>query len=582
MPKKSDCLYIATDVLIIGSGGAGLRTAIELNELGVDCLVIGKCKFGDAHTTLATGGINAALGNMDPQDHWMLHAADTLKEGQFLADYRVIEKLCKEAPRAITDLVNYGMRFQRDSDGKIVQRFFGAALYRRACFSGDETGKEILRCMVAETKKRKIQFMDNVYITKLFKQHGRVVGAFGIDHYSGRFILFQAKAIVLAAGGYSRVYKRSSSRVFENTGDGITLGYEAGAALQDMEMTQFHPTGMIYPPQALGILVTEAVRGEGGILLNAKGERFMKRYDPKRMELGPRDEVARAIYREIHEGRGTKHGGVWLDITHRPKAYILQRLPKVYKQFKEFLDIDISKERMEVAPTSHYSMGGLKVRFTDMQTTVPGLYALGEVSSGVHGANRLGGNSLLECIVFGKHAGRALERFVKKETSLAPDKKDIVAEVRRITSLFGKKLPGTIVAVRAALQENMWQYAGIMRTEKELRQGLKNLEKIRQRVSKLKVTGTLKHNEQFIMLLDLENMLIPCEAILRSALLRKESRGAHARKDYPKKSDKYVGNFICTAAHQTMELTFEQLPKPEGKIVEALKTVAKARYHHLE
>src|SRR3989344_2435922 len=275
-----------TGVLVIGSGAAGLRTAIELNNLGIDCLVIGKSKFDDAHTVLATGGINASLGNMDPDDNYMLHAADTLKEGQFIADHKVAEQLCNEAMRAIEDLVSYGMKFQRDANGRIIQRFFGAALYRRACFSGDETGKEMVRCMVQQSLKRKIKFIDDVYVTKILKKGNAVSGIFGIDLKEKKFFAIKAKSIVLAAGGYSRVYRRSSSRAFENTGDGVALAYDAGCELQDMEMVQFHPTGMIWPKEAEGILVTEAVRGEGGKLYNAKNQRFMAKYGLKRMELG--------------------------------------------------------------------------------------------------------------------------------------------------------------------------------------------------------------------------------------------------------------------------------------------------------
>jgi len=570
---------IGTNVLVIGSGAAGLRTAIELDELGTDCIVVGKCTMGDAHTTLATGGINAALGNMDPKDHWLLHAADTFREGQYIADHLVVEKLCREAPRAIKDLESYGMKFHREANGKITQRFFGAALYRRACFSGDETGKEIIRCMVAETKKRRIKFMEDVYVTKLLKSRNRVSGAFGVDVKEGDFIVLVAKAVVLATGGFSRIYRRSSSRTFENTGDGVTLAYEAGAELQDMEMTQFHPTGMIWPPEAEGILVTEAVRGEGGFLYNSKHERFMKKYDKKRMELGPRDEVARAVYSEIEAGRGTEHGGVWLDVRHLKKEYILERLPKMYRQFHDFLHLDISKDLMEVAPTSHYSMGGIKVDWRTMQTCVPGLFAVGEVTGGLHGANRLGGNSLLECIVFGNHAAGAASRAAEKAGREEMDNAEIDREAERIKSLIGKSGPG-VSLLRKRIQENMWEHAGIIRDERRMKRGLYELEQIRTLVADQKAYS-IKSSE-FPALLDVRNMLIPCEAVMRTALLRKESRGAHARSDYKSKSSRYLGSFVCRKSGRGMEISFQKTQKPDGPILKALKTVEKAKYHHLE
>ncbi len=400
------------DVLIIGGGSAGLRAAIEAHDAGADVLIISKSRKGDPHTVLARGGINAALGTMDPDDNWLVHAVDTLREGEFLADYERVQVLCKNAPDAINELVNWGARFHREKDGRLTQRFFGAHTFRRTVFYGDWTGQEIIRVLMDQVSLRKIEIVDNVSITTLLKsdnlsrkrEETKVTGALGIDFKKKEIVIFKCKSLILAGGGYTRVYAVSSSRSFENHGEDMVLAYEAGADLVDMEMVQFHPTGMVWPHKALGTLATEAIRGEGGILLNSKGERYMRNYYPERMELGPRDVVARATYNEILDGRGTEHGGVWLDVTHLSKQKILERLPTMYEQFKNIDGIDISKEKMEVGPTAHYSMGGIVV---DMKcrTKIRGLFAVGEVISQIHGANRLGGNSLLDTVVFGKIAG---------------------------------------------------------------------------------------------------------------------------------------------------------------------------------
>ena len=401
------------DVLIIGGGSAGLRAAIEAHDAGANVLIISKSRKGDPHTVLARGGINAALGTMDPEDNWMIHAADTLREGEFLADYERVEVLCKNAPDAVNELVNWGARFHREKDGRLTQRFFGAHTYRRTVFYEDWTGEEIIRVLIEQVSQRKIEIVDDVYITKLLKARDvstkteaseDINGAFGIDIRKKEIVIFECKSLILATGGYTRVYAVSSSRIFENHGEGLSLAYEAGVDLVDMEMVQFHPTGMVWPEKASGILATEAIRGEGGILLNSKGERFMRNYYPERMELGPRDIVARAAFNEIAAGRGTEHGGVWLDITHLSKEKILDRLPTMYEQFKSIDGIDISKERMEVAPTAHYSMGGVVVDIK-CRTKLRGLFVVGEAIGQIHGANRLGGNSLLDTVVFGKIAG---------------------------------------------------------------------------------------------------------------------------------------------------------------------------------
>jgi len=368
------------DVLVVGSGGAGLRAAIESADKGADTLVVCKTLLGKAHTVMAEGGIAAALGDVDPQDSWQVHFSDTIVEGQYLSSWRMALIFAKEAIDRVYELEQYGALFDRTKEGKISQRPFGAHTYRRLCHIGDRTGLELIRTLQDQVIKRSIAFMDEVAVTKVFQDPatGRVSGAFGIDIKSGRFILFHAKSVILATGGCGRVYQVTSNS-YESTGDGIAMAYRAGAELMDMEMIQFHPTGMIYPAGVRGILVTEAVRGEGGILTNTQGERFMSKYDQKRMELSARDVVARAIYSEIVAGRGTKNGGVYLDVSHRGEAYIKNKLPSMYDQFIEFAGIDITKEKMEVAPTVHYQMGGVRVDPENCQTNVPGLYAAGDI-----------------------------------------------------------------------------------------------------------------------------------------------------------------------------------------------------------
>ena len=473
------------DVLIIGGGSAGLRAAIEAHDAGAHVLIISKSRKGDPHTVLARGGINAALGTMDPEDNWMIHAADTLREGEFLADYERVEVLCKSAPDAVNELVNWGARFHREKDGRLTQRFFGAHTYRRTVFYEDWTGEEIIRVLIDQVSQRKIEIVDDVYITKLLKSgdlsgkektEEEVKGAIGIDFKKKEIVIFECKSLILAAGGYTRVYAVSSSRIFENYGEGVALAYEAGADLVDMEMVQFHPTGMVWPEKALGTLATEAIRGEGGILLNSQGERFMKNYYPERMELGPRDIVARANYNEIVAGRGTEHGGVWLDVTHLSKEKILDRLPTMYEQFKKIDGIDISKDKMEVGPTAHYSMGGVVVDIK-CRTKIRGLFAVGEVISQIHGANRLGGNSLLDTVVFGKIAGGEAARLAKELTEIKKANASELASNENNQKEFDDEvfIVKEPITFRDKIQELMKQNAGIIREETKLQNGLKRI-----------------------------------------------------------------------------------------------------------
>jgi succinate dehydrogenase flavoprotein subunit len=603
------------DVLIIGSGSAGLRAAIEAHNAGASVIIISKSKTGDPHTTLARGGINAALGTMDPEDNWMIHAADTLREGEFLADYERVELLCKNAADAINELVNWGARFHREKDGRLTQRFFGAHTYRRTVFYEDWTGEEIIRVLMEQVSQRKIQIIDNVYVLKLLKSAddlnggegspaaaaegrggGEVRGALGIDLKKKEIVMFECKSLILAAGGYTRVYAVSSSRIFENYGEGVALAYEAGADLVDMEMVQFHPTGMVWPEKALGTLATEAIRGEGGILLNSKGERFMKNYYPERMELGPRDIVARANYNEIISGRGTEHGGVWLDITHLPKEKILDRLPTMYEQFKKLDGIDISKEKMEVGPTAHYSMGGVVVDI-ECRTKIKGLFAVGEVISQIHGANRLGGNSLLDTVVFGKIAGSQAARLaneVEEREKIGEPSPQIPRNInnneKKEFDDIGTFIVKEPIKFRNEIQELMKQNAGIIREQTKLQDGLKRiLELKRQFYSKDNIIKEIKidnddegNGEKVVLTWQVKSSLIACEAIIRSALMRQESRGAHYRSDFPNLDDeKWKVNIYCRKEGGGAEMVlFKQNVKEiKGPLADLLKAHAKPEHH---
>jgi succinate dehydrogenase / fumarate reductase, flavoprotein subunit len=603
--KKNDykISHRSCDVLIIGGGSAGLRAAIEAHDAGSQVLLVSKNRRGDPHTVLARGGTNAALGTMDPQDNWMIHAADTLREGLFIAEYDKVEMLCKSAPDAVIELVKWGARFHREPDGRLTQRFFGAHTYRRTCFYGDWTGKEIIRVLMKQVRLRKIKFVDNVYITKLLKstdiektegaqgkaKEQEILGAMGMDLKRKKIIIFKAKCVILATGGYTRVYPVSSSRIFENYGDGVALAYEAGVDLVDMEMVQFHPTGMVWPKKAVGTLATEAIRGEGGILLNSRGERFMKSYYPQRMELGPRDVVARSIYNEIMSGRGTKHGGVWLDVTHLPKAKIMERLPTMYDQFKRIAGVNISKEKMEVAPTAHYSMGGIKVDLK-CQTNVRGLFAIGEVAGQVHGANRLGGNSLLGTVVFGKIAGREAATKVARERKKTTNGRSSTSSILGITYNVDKRLAYTVFAVKQPLrilrqvQQVMQENAGIIREGIKLRKAIKKileLEKIF--YSKHSVLRSYTDYDNVVNTWEVKSALVVCKAVLRSALMRQESRGAHYRSDFPERDDsKWKVNIHCTKRGEEMVMFKLPVSKIREPIEELLKAEMKVEHHLLE
>jgi succinate dehydrogenase/fumarate reductase flavoprotein subunit len=599
------------DVLIIGGGSAGLRAAIEAHDVGAHVLIISKSGKGDPHTVLARGGINAALGTMDPEDNWMIHAADTLREGAFLADYERVEVLCKNAPGAVNELVNWGARFHREKDGRLTQRFFGAHTYRRTVFYKDWTGKEIIRVLMEQVQQRKIEIIDNIYVTKLLKsvnvngegpagekegegvEEEEVKGAIGIDIEKKEIVIFECKSLILAAGGYTRVYSVSSSRIFENYGEGVALAYEAGADLVDMEMVQFHPTGMVWPEKALGTLATEAIRGEGGKLLNSKGERFMKNYYPERMELGPRDIVARANYNEIIAGRGTEHGGVWLDITHLPKEKILDRLPTMYEQFKNIAGIDISEEKMEVGPTAHYSMGGVVVDIK-CRTKIRGLFAVGEVISQIHGANRLGGNSLLDTVVFGKIVGGEAARLAKelaeiKKTAGPSSQLQLnVNNQKEFEDDHGIFIVKEPIKFRNEIQEVMKQNAGIIREETKLQNGLKRILELKNEfyskdniLKEFKIDDDDGNGENVVLTWEVKSSLVVCEAIIRSALMRQESRGAHYRSDFPNLDDeKWKVNIYCRKEGAAEMVLFKQNVKEiKGPLADLLQAHIKPEHH---
>ncbi len=580
------------DVLIIGGGSAGLRAAIEAHDAGANVLIISKVERGDPHTVLARGGINAALGTMDPEDNWMIHAVDTLREGEFLADYEKVEVLCKNAPDAVNELVNWGARFHREENGKLTQRFFGAHTYRRTVFYEDWTGQEIIRVLLDQVIQREIEIVDNVYIAKLLKSNNvgvkgeateEVNGAYGIDFKKKEIVRFECKSLILATGGYTRVYAVSSSRIFENYGEGVALAYESGVDLVDMEMVQFHPTGMVWPEKAMGTLATEAIRGEGGILLNSKGERYMKNYYPERMELGPRDVVARATFNEIVAGRGTPHGGVWLDVTHLSKEKIMDRLPTMYEQFKNIDGIDISKEKMEVGPTAHYSMGGVVVDM-NCRTKIRGLFAVGEVISQIHGANRLGGNSLLDTVVFGKIAGAEAARFAnevseRQKTGPSLLRSKINDQVGFDDGIFVVKEP---ITFRNEIQELMKYNAGIIREETKLQNGLKRILELKSEFySKDNILEEFKiDNDNVALTMQVESSLIVCEAIIRCALMRQESRGAHYRSDFPKTDDeKWKVNIYCRNEGRNMVLFKDNVKEIKGPLSDLLNIHVKAEHH---
>ena len=549
------------DVLIIGAGGAGLRAAIEALAQGASVGVVCKSLLGKAHTVMAEGGLAAAMGNVDAADDWRAHFRDTMRGGKFLNNWRMAQLHAQEAPDRVRELEQWGALFDRTDKGEILQRAFGGHTYKRLCHVGDRTGLEMIRTL----QDRGVHMGFDVYmectITRLLTEGGRVAGAFGYWRETGEFVTFKAKSIVIATGGIGKSW-RITSNSWECTGDGMALAYDAGAELLDMEFVQFHPTGMVWPPGVQGLLVTEAVRGEGGILRNKNGERFMEKYDPKRMELSTRDVVARSIYTEVKEGRGTPHGGAFLDISHKPPEYVKRKLPSMYHQFQELADVDITKGPMEVGPTCHYVMGGIRVDAETGQATVPGLFAAGEAAAGLHGANRLGGNSLSDLIVFGRRAGLAAAQHAKKTSAPTLDGSQIDQAAREVLAPLERNEGESPYTVHHDLQEVMQNLVGIFRTDEDLRKALAELEKLKARTARIKVEGSRLFNPGWHLSRDLQCMLTISEACTRAALARKESRGAHSRIDFPKTEDSWAKiNHVIAKKNGAMTLT--EAPKPE-------------------
>ena len=581
----------AYDVLVIGAGGAGLRAAIEAAASGVSVGVVCKSLLGKAHTVMAEGGVAAAMANVDDRDNWRVHFADTMRGGQYLNNWRMAELHAKEAPDRVRELEAWGALFDRTRDGKILQRNFGGHRYPRLAHVGDRTGLEMIRTLQDHGIHSGMEVHMECTVLSLVMDSGRVAGAFGYDREKGHFILWPAKAVVLATGGVGRAFKISSNS-WEYTGDGHALAYRAGAELLDMEFVQFHPTGMVWPISVRGILVTEGVRGEGGVLRNSEGKRFMFddipdnykaqtadteeegwRYtqgdkDARRPpELLTRDHVARCINREVKAGRGSPHGGVFLDIAWTKERikngaeHIKKKLPSMYHQFKQLADIDITKEPMEVGPTTHYMMGGVRVDGDTQMSTIPGLFAAGEVAAGLHGANRLGGNSLSDLIVFGKRAGQYAAEFAKANGAATVDDGQVQAAAKKALGPFERGPEGeNPYKIQYDLQESMQSLVGIVRVESEMEQALEEIAKLQKRADRAGIDGNRMYNNGWHTAMDLDNMLTVSEAITRAALLRKESRGAQFRDDYPEKDADWGKYNIIARRGEGGEMVIEKRP----------------------
>jgi succinate dehydrogenase / fumarate reductase flavoprotein subunit len=601
-----DFPVINHEVLIVGAGGAGLRAAIEASAGGARVGLVCKSLLGKAHTVMAEGGIAAALANVDDRDSWRVHFADTMRGGQYVNNWRMAELHAKEAPARVRELEAWGAVFDRTGDGRILQRNFGGHRYPRLAHVGDRTGLEMIRTLQDHGVHRGIDVHMECTVITLLTDDGRVSGAVAYDRDRGRFKVFRANAVVLATGGIGRAY-RITSNSWEYTADGHALAYEAGAALVDMEFVQFHPTGMVWPPGVQGILVTEGVRGEGGILVNKEGRRFMFDEIPdayraqtadneeegwrytqgdksarRPPELLTRDHVARCIVREIKEGRGSPHGGVYLDIAWIKKRipsaaeYIKRKLPSMYHQFKELADIDITSQPMEVGPTTHYVMGGVKVDGDTQSSTLPGLFAAGECAAGLHGANRLGGNSLSDLLVFGQRAGQYAAEFARSHRAPSFDEFQVETATRRALAPFERGSTGeNPFAIQHDLQAMMQDLVGIVRQESEMREALTRLAALEERAARAGACGNREYNTGWHTALDLANMLPVSEAVARSALERRESRGAHFREDYPEKDAAFANvNIIVRRIKDGLEVQrapIAELPAELKQVIEEQK-----------
>jgi succinate dehydrogenase / fumarate reductase, flavoprotein subunit len=556
-----DLRTTVTHVLVIGSGGAGLRAAIAAHDAGRDVRIVGRRRRDDAHTVLAAGGINAALGTRDPEDEPRWHFQDTWHEGHELADPRKVELLVTEAPDHLRQLADWGMPLARTDDGELDQRYFGAHRYRRTCYAGDWTGRALAETLLAQVAARGLRIDDEHVISHLLVEDGVCVGALGFDLDSGDRVVHLADAVVLAGGGHTRLWRRSSSRQDENAGDAMYLALRAGAELADLELMQFHPTGMTHPDRWAGQLVTEAVRGEGGRLFNADGERFMERYDPERLELSARDTVAAAIDTEIREGRAGPHGGVFLDLSHLDRATIREQLPRMYRQLVEAQLLDLAEEAVEVAPTAHYSMGGVVIDPETAATTVEGLHAAGEITAGLHGANRLGGNSLTETVVFGARAGRAAaERSADLRAQQRPER-SLTAALEELDELTR---PGDVPVrlVQHELRGVMSDHVGVVRDDERLGQGLARLTEVESSLPSLDVQPDAQGHRDLAAVLELRASLVLARATTELARTRTETRGAHRRSDHPDRDDdrQLVNHLVWL--DEDGRLAFEARPRP--------------------
>ncbi len=595
------------DVLVIGAGGAGLRAAIEAGANGATVGVVCKSLLGKAHTVMAEGGIAAALANVDDRDNWRVHFSDTMRGGQYLNNWRMAELHAKEAPECVRELEAWGALFDRTPDGRILQRNFGGHKYPRLAHVGDRTGLEMIRTLQDHGIHAGMEVHMECTVLSLLLDGGRIAGACGYDREKGRFYLWQAKAVVMATGGIGRAFKVTSNS-WEYTGDGLALAYRAGAELQDMEFVQFHPTGMVWPISVRGILVTEGVRGEGGVLRNSEGRRFMFddipdlykeqtadseeegwRYTQgdknarRPPELLTRDHVARCINREVKAGRGSPHGGVFLDISwikqRLPKAeeHIKKKLPSMYHQFKQLADLDITREPMEVGPTTHYMMGGIRVDGDSQMSTIPGLFAAGEAAAGLHGANRLGGNSLSDLLVFGRRAGRFAADFAKANSSAAIDEKELQTTATQALVPFDRGTSGeNPYQIQYDLQEAMQDLVGIVRTESEMQQALEVIAQLNARAGRVGIAGNREYNNGWHTAIDIGNLLIISEAVTRAALLRKESRGAQFREDFPGKDAEWGKYNIVIKGSEDGQMQVKQraltpVPDELKKVIEEMK-----------
>lgn len=572
---KTPQRQISTSVLVIGAGGSGLRAAIELAERGVDVLVVSKRPASDAHTSLAAGGINAALATVDPEDTWQQHAADTLQESYLLANPVTVRIVAEGAARGIADLERYGVRFAREEDGRISQRFFGAHAFRRTAFAGDYTGLEIQRALVRRAAQLRVPILGTAYVSKLLVRDDVVFGAYGFDLNDGARYVIHADAVVLASGGHTRIWRHTSSRRDENTGDSFRLAVEAGGRVRDPELVQFHPSGLIEPENAAGTLVSEAARGEGGILRNALGERFMSRYDPERMELSTRDRVALASYTEIKEGRGTPRGGVLLDVSHLPRETIMERLPRVYRTLMDLQLLDVTTTPIEVAPTAHYSMGGVWVCAEDHGTGVEGLYAIGEAASGLHGANRLGGNSLIELLVFGRIVGEAAAAYSARLTAQPRSAAALAAARAEVDELLAADGPENVRALQRAIRDVMTEHAGVVRDEEGLLAGLAALDAVEARIADVGVHPNLAGFHDLAHALDLKSAALAARATLEAARERRETRGCHNRSDYPELDESLQVNLVWSGPGRIEREAIPPIPDEIAALMRDVSTAGK-------